>query len=148
MKFALNGALTIGTWDGANIEMALSMGEEQMFVFGLRADEVARVRDAGYDPGACIARDGRLAAVIEALERGDFSPAEPHRYHTLTHALRHDDRYLLCADFAGYLRAQNEVDALYRQPHAWAARALRNVAAMGPFSVDRTIAQYAAQVWS
>ena len=148
MKFALNGALTIGTWDGANIEMALSMGEEQMFVFGLRADAVARIRGAGYDPAACVAGDVRLATVIEALERGDFSPAEPERYHTLTHALRHDDRYLLCADFADYLRAQDEVDALFRQPQAWAARAWRNVAAMGPFSVDRTIAQYAAQVWS
>jgi len=148
MKFALNGALTIGTWDGANIEMAEAMGVEHMFVFGLRADEVARTVAAGYRPAELARAQPALQRVLDAIAGGAFSPDEPARYRALVDGLLHGDRYLLLADFADYLGAQQRVDALYRQPAAWAERALHNVAAMGAFSADRTIRDYVERVWA
>jgi glycogen phosphorylase len=148
MKFSLNGALTIGTWDGANIEMGESMGPEHMFVFGLRAHEVAAQQRQGHNPMAAIERTPALARAIEAIASGVFSPDEPHRYTELTDHLRQYDRYLVTADFAGYVRTQESVDALYLQPKAWAARVVHNVAGMGPFSSDRAIAEYVQHVWA
>ena len=148
MKFALNGALTIGTWDGANIEMAQAMGEQHMFVFGLRADAVARVKALGYDPRLHVEENRALRAVLDAVGGGAFSPGEPQRYQALVQPLLQHDPYLLLADFADYLRAQGEVDALYRNPAAWAERAWHNIAGMGAFSVDRTISEYTRQVWA
>ncbi len=148
MKFALNGACTIGTWDGANIEMAQAMGPEQMFVFGLRAEEVARIRAEGWDPRARVDANPALRAVLDAIADGTFSHNEPARYRSLVQQMLQRDPYFLTADFASYLDAQREVDALYAQPAAWAARALRNIAGMGGFSVDRTIADYARDVWT
>ena len=148
MKFALNGALTIGTWDGANIEMGEAMGPEQMFVFGLRADAAATLKAGGYAPRERLAREPRLQRVIEAIAGGQFSPGDEGRYRPLTDGLLAQDPYLLLADFADYLRAQAEVDALYADPAAWNARAWRNIAAMGAFSADRTIARYLEQVWA
>ena len=148
MKFALNGALTIGTWDGANIEMGEAMGADALFVFGLRAEQVRELKAAGYDPRAMLAGDRRLQAVIEAIAGGEFSPGEPARYRPLTDALLAQDNYLLLADFGDYLRAQAEVDALHADPAAWNARVLRNIAAMGEFSADRTIARYLERVWA
>jgi starch phosphorylase len=148
MKFALNGALTIGTWDGANIEMAQAMGAEHMFVFGLRAAEVAQVRALGYDPRLHAEEDLDLRRALEAIGGGAFSPSEPGRYRGLVDDLLLRDPYLLLADFAAYRAAQAQVDALWADPAAWAARALRNVAAMGFFSSDRTVREYAARVWA
>ena len=148
MKFALNGALTIGTWDGANIEMAQAIGEEHLFVFGLRAEEIAQRRLEGYQPRAHYGDDARLRGVVDALLRGDFSPGDAGRYRSLIEPLLEHDRYMLMADFDDYLRAQREVDALYRQPALWAEKALRNVAGMGRFSSDRTIVDYVARIWS
>jgi starch phosphorylase len=148
MKFALNGALTIGTWDGANIEMAQAMGAEHMFVFGLRAAEVAQVRALGYDPRLHAEEDLDLRRALEAIGGGAFSPSEPGRYRGLVDDLLLRDPYLLLADFAAYRAAQARVDALWAEPAAWAARALRNVAAMGFFSSDRTVREYAARVWA
>jgi len=148
MKFAMNGALTIGTWDGANIEMAQAIGEDDLFVFGLRTERVAELRALGYDPRAVAAANPQLRAVLDAIAGGVFSPGEPGRYRTLVDGLLNADPYLLLADFADYLRAQAEVDARYRDPAAWNAQALRNIAGMGFFSTDRTVREYAEHVWA
>ncbi|MBU3736243.1 MAG: glycogen/starch/alpha-glucan phosphorylase [Methylobacterium sp.] len=148
MKFALNGACTIGTWDGANIEMAQAMGEEHMFVFGLRTEQVAQLKTLGYDPRLYVEENLQLRGVLDALAGGTFSYHEPERYRGLVQNLLQRDPYFLMADFGGYVRTQLEVDALFAQRAAWAERALRNIAGMGPFSVDRTIGQYIAQVWT
>lgn len=148
MKFALNGALTIGTWDGANIEMAQSMGEDNMFVFGLRADAVARIKALGYDARLYVEENRALARVLDAIAHGEFSPGEPERYRGLIEGLLNRDTYMLMADFADYVATQGRVDALWRDPAAWAQCAIRNVAAMGPFSSDRTIREYVQKVWT
>jgi starch phosphorylase len=148
MKFALNGAITIGTWDGANIEMAQSMGEDNMFVFGLRADAVAQVKALGYDPRLYVEENHQLKRVLDAIAGGSFSPGEPERYRGLIDGLLNRDTYLLMADFADYVATQGRVDALWRDKAAWAQCAIRNVAAMGPFSSDRTIREYVEKVWT
>jgi starch phosphorylase len=148
MKLALNGALTIGTWDGANIEMAQAMGEHNLFVFGLRAEGVAQAREQGYVPRAFAERDTSLAEVLGAIAGGAFSPDEPGRYRSLVESLLDHDTYMLLADFADYVATQRRVDALYRQPQAWAAMAWRNIAAMGHFSIDRTVDEYVRRVWA
>jgi starch phosphorylase len=148
MKFALNGALTIGTWDGANIEMAQAMGEENLFVFGLRADEVKGLKTAGYDPSRFIQRDPVLARAVAAIANGEFSPGEPQRYRHITDELQRRDGYLLMADFGAYVQAQARVDALFADPAAWTTRAIANIAAMGRFSSDRTVREYVERVWS
>jgi starch phosphorylase len=148
MKFGLNGALTIGTWDGANIEMAQAMGEDNMFVFGLRADAVERMKALGYDPSLYVEENAQLRAVVEAIGNGQFADGDPNRYRGLMDSLRMRDAYMLMADFGHYVAAQTRVDALYREPDAWAERALRNVAGMGTFSTDRTIRDYVDKVWS
>ena len=148
MKFALNGAITIGTWDGANIEMAQAMGEENMFVFGLRADAVARIKSLGYDPRLYVEENTPLQAVLGAIGGGAFSPGEPDRYRGLIDGLLNRDTYLLMADFADYVATQARVDALWRDPAAWATRALLNIAAMGKFSSDRTIREYVEKIWT
>ncbi|MBU6436715.1 MAG: glycogen/starch/alpha-glucan phosphorylase, partial [Betaproteobacteria bacterium] len=148
MKFALNGALTIGTWDGANIEMAQAMGEDQLFVFGLRAHEVAHLKAQGYRPRDFLARSPALQAVVAALQSGAFSDGDPTRYEPLLSPLLDHDPYMLLADFDAYVQAQARVDALYAKPRDWAACALRNIAAMGRFSSDRTVAEYLQHVWA
>jgi starch phosphorylase len=148
MKFALNGALTIGTWDGANIEMAEAMGTENMFVFGLRTDAVAKIKALGYDPKLYVEENLALKRVIQAIANGDFSNGDTGRYRALVDKLLGSDPYLLMADFAEYVAAQARVDTLFRQPEAWAERALLNIAGMGWFSSDRTIAEYVDRVWS
>lgn len=148
MKFALNGALTIGTWDGANIEMAEAMGTEHMFVFGLRTEAVAEMKRLGYDPRLYVEENLALRKVIAAIEDGTFSGGDTQRYRSLTQQLLQRDPYMLMADFADYLRAQTEVDVLYSKPELWARKMLYNIAGMGPFSVDRTINEYSQQVWA
>lgn len=148
MKFAMNGALTIGTWDGANIEMAQAMGQENMFVFGLRTEEVQKIKAQGYRPRDYIEANAQLKRVLYAIMAGDFSHGDTQRYHSLTDNLFDHDPYLLMADFAAYVAAQAQVDALFDSPAEWAQRALLNVAAMGSFSVDRTIREYIERVWS
>ena len=148
MKFALNGALTIGTWDGANIEMAQAIGEENLFVFGLRTEAVRQLREIGYDPRLYVEENRQLKGVIDALNSGEFSSGNPHRYRSLTDSLLQRDSYFLMADFAAYVAAQSRVDELFRRPEQWAERALRNVAGMGQFSSDRTIGEYVERVWS
>jgi glycogen phosphorylase len=148
MKFGLNGAVTIGTWDGANIEMAEAMGEDNMFVFGLRTAQVQEMKSLGYDPRLYIEENRVLKRVIEAIATGAFSPGEPQRYRSLTDNLQNRDNYMLMADFADYVATQSKVDSLFNDAAAWASRAILNVAAMGEFSSDRTIREYVERVWS
>ena len=148
MKFALNGALTIGTWDGANIEMAQAMGPDNMFVFGLRTEAVAALRSLGYDPRLYVEQNRQLGAVLDAIAAGAFSPGEPERHRGLVESLLVRDSYMLLADFADYVATQMRVDALYRDQPAWATMVLHNIAAMGRFSVDRTVREYVQKVWT
>jgi starch phosphorylase len=148
MKFGMNGALTIGTWDGANIEMAEAMGVENMFVFGLRADAVTKIKSLGYDPKLYVEENRQLKRVIELIASGAFSNGDTERYRGLVDSLLSRDTYLLMADFADYVATQSRVDALFADRAAWAERALLNIAGMGPFSSDRTIAEYVDHVWS
>jgi starch phosphorylase len=148
MKFALNGALTIGTWDGANIEIAEAVGPEHLFTFGLTADEAHAVRANGYAPRRHYEENLRLQQVLDAVAAGVFSPSEPDRYRALVDSLLERDTYLLLADFDAYVEAHDRVDRLYADPHAWAEKAARNIAGMGTFSSDRTIREYAQQIWN
>ena len=147
MKLALNGALTIGTFDGANIEIREHVGAENIFIFGLRAAEVEARRRRGLDAGDAIAASPELADAIDAIGGGAFSPDDPYRFRSVADRLRYVDPYMVAADFAAYRAAQAEVDALWRRPEAWGRAAALNIAHMGWFSADRTIAEYAADVW-
>jgi starch phosphorylase len=148
MKFALNGALTIGTWDGANIEMAEAVGREHFFIFGLNAEQVTQVRALGYDPRLHYEENAQLKAVLDAIAHGAFSPGEPDRYRGLVDSLLHRDSYLLLADFASYADAHHKVDQLFADRAGWADKAIRNIGGMGGFSSDRTIREYAAKIWN
>jgi glycogen phosphorylase len=148
MKFALNGALTIGTWDGANIEMAEAVGREHFFIFGLLTEQVAKLRELGYDPRLYVDENRQLKRVIDAIARGDFSPGEPLRYRNLVESLLKRDNYLLMADFRSYLDAQGEADRLYANGGEWDHKAILNIAGMGAFSSDRTIRDYARSIWN
>jgi glycogen phosphorylase len=149
MKLALNGALTIGTDDGANIEIRQCVGDDNIFIFGHRAHEVAALRETGYQPLRIHDEHPRLKAVLQAIGGGAFSPHEPTRYRGLVDALLWGgDHYQLLADYDAYLEAQARVDALFRNPQAWARAAVLNVAGMGMFSSDRTIREYARAIWN
>ena len=147
MKLALNGALTIGTLDGANVEIREHVGSENIFIFGLRADEVAERRHNGRDATDIIAASPPLASAIDAIASGVFSPGASDRFDELTRALRHADDYMVTADFEDYFATQRRVDALYRQKEAWAQACIANIAGMGWFSSDRAIRTYADAIW-
>jgi starch phosphorylase len=147
MKLALNGALTIGTDDGANIEIRQNVGDENIFIFGLKTPEVVATRNGSYQPMAIVHADPRLKAVLDAIAAGDFSADEPGRYRPLVDSLLYADHYRLLADFDSYVQTQARVDALYALPDAWHTQAIANVAGMGPFSADRTIGEYARTIW-
>jgi len=148
MKLALNGALTIGTEDGANIEIRDAVGADNIFIFGLKSDEVRARRAAGYDPRRIYNDNRELAHVLDQIASGVFSPDDPKRFQPIIQALLdYGDYYLLLADFADYVATQERLDKLYADRTAWAAMAIRNVAAMGFFSSDRTIREYADGIW-
>jgi starch phosphorylase len=147
MKLALNGALTIGTLDGANVEIRDHVGGDNMFIFGLHAGEVAERRRLGLDATGEIAASPELADAVDALATGRFSADEPHRFAGLLDTLQYCDRYLVAADFPAYLKAQDEVDRLWQSPRRWRQAALLNIAGMSWFSSDRAIAEYAAEIW-
>jgi glycogen phosphorylase len=148
MKLALNGALTIGTDDGANIEIREQVGDDNIFIFGLKTPEVAAQQAAGYQPLRIYENNPRIKAVLDAIRGGAFSEDEPGRYRELVDSLLWGgDRYLLLADFDSYVATQARVDALYEDKVAWAKKAIANVAGMGFFSSDRTIREYARGVW-
>jgi starch phosphorylase len=147
MKFALNGALTIGTWDGANIEIAENVGLDNIFIFGLRTEQVAALRASGYNPRRYYDHNYDLKTAIDRIAEGAFSPEQPNRFHDITRTLLESDYYLLLADYADYIATQQKVDDLYRRPNEWARQAILNVAGMGMFSSDRTIREYADEIW-
>jgi starch phosphorylase len=148
MKFALNGALTIGTLDGANVEMRDHVGAENFFIFGHTTPEVAELKARGYHPREWVEKDSELAAVLEAVRGGAFNPEEPGRYQALYDTLVNwGDNYLLLADYRSYVDTQDKVDALFRSADEWTRKAVLNVAGMGFFSSDRTIAEYAHTIW-
>jgi starch phosphorylase len=147
MKFALNGALTIGTWDGANIEIAEHVGLDNIFIFGNRTDQVAELRAHGYQPRRYYDNNYELKTAIDRIADGAFSPEEPQRYQDVTAALLESDYYQLLADYDDYIRTQRRVDDLYRRPSEWARQTILNIAAMGSFSSDRTIREYADEIW-
>lgn len=147
MKFALNGALTIGTWDGANIEIAENVGLDNIFIFGNRTDKVGELRANGYQPRGYYDSNFDLKCAIDRISEGEFSPEEPERYRNVVNALIESDHYQLLADYVDYVACQDRVDELYRRPAAWTRSAIMNVAGMGAFSSDRTIREYATQIW-
>ena len=147
MKFALNGALTIGTWDGANIEIANNVGLENIFIFGNRTEKVAQIRGAGYRPRDHYESHFDLKYAIDRLAEGEFSREDPDRYRDVVNNLLESDHYQLLADYADYAATQDKVDDLYRRPAAWTRSAILNVAGMGAFSSDRTIREYANEIW-
>jgi len=148
MKLALNGALTIGTLDGANVEIRECVGEDNIFIFGLRTPQVAELRRRGYRPMSILENDPALRAVLEAIADGTFSPEDPSRHLGVVNALTWGgDHYCLLVDYAEYIATQQRVDALFRDRDAWAAAAIRNVAGMGVFSSDRAIGEYARRIW-
>ena len=147
MKFMLNGALTIGTYDGANIEMAQSLGGKDIFIFGLKADEVAAMRAKGYDPREFIKGSPHLREICRLLENDFFSPGQPGLFDPLLNTIYNGDFFMLCADFEAYCRAQDDVSRLYQDQDAWTRASIINVAKAGPFSSDRTIREYARDIW-
>jgi starch phosphorylase len=147
MKLALNGALTIGTFDGANIEIGEHVGAENIFIFGLRAEGVEERRRRGLDATDIIAASPVLSGVLESLAAGSFSPEDPSRFTALTNVLKYSDRYMVAADFDAYCEAQGRVDELWRSPLEWRRSALLNIAGMNWFSSDRAIAEYASDIW-
>ncbi|MBV6289828.1 glycogen/starch/alpha-glucan phosphorylase [Pseudomonas aegrilactucae] len=148
MKFGLNGALTIGTLDGANVEMCEQVGAEHMFIFGLTSQQVeGRKRSGDFGANAAIGASYRLNDVLQAIRGGVFSPDDPGRYVGLIDSLVAYDRFLLCADFDAYWEAQRRVEELWHEPKLWWRSAVLNTARMGWFSSDRTIREYASEIW-
>lgn len=147
MKFALNGALTIGTLDGANVEMRDHVGEENIVIFGMTADEVARARAEGHNPRAIIEGSSELSQALSSIASGVFSPDDRSRFAGLIDGIYNSDWFMVAADFDAYAGAQREVDAIWSNPDSWYAKTVRNTARMGWFSSDRTIRQYATEIW-
>ncbi len=147
MKLALNGALTIGTLDGANIEIREEVGAENFFLFGLTAEQVVDLKRRGYRPRDFYAGNAELKGVIDLIRAGFFSPQEPDLFAPIVDSLLDHDEYLLLADFGSFLEAQRKVEQAYLDPEGWSRMAILNIARMGKFSSDRTIRQYASEIW-
>ena len=147
MKFALNGALTLGTLDGANVEILENVGKDHIFIFGNTVEQVEALRREGYRPFDYYQNDEQLREVIDQIIRGDFSPEEPNRYHSLIQGLQYHDYYQSFADFRSYVEAQKAVDKKYQDRDAWIASTIQNMVNMGFFSSDRTILEYAKNIW-
>jgi starch phosphorylase len=148
MKLALNGALTIGTLDGANIEIRDRVGANNIFIFGLKAREVEERRRSGLDSTATIATSPLLSEAVKALESGLLSDNDRGRFSSLANALRYQDYYMVAADFDTYYDTQRQIDRLWRSPSSWLHMSILNVANMAWFSSDRTISEYARDIWN
>jgi starch phosphorylase len=147
MKFAMNGALTIGTLDGANIEIREAVGQENFFLFGLTAEEVAQRRPE-YDPWQIYHENPAVRRALDAIAGGEFSPEAPELFRPIRDWLTHErDYYMLLADIESYVEAQQRVDALWRKPQKWTRAAILNVARIGHFSSDRAVREYAEDIW-
>ena len=148
MKFALNGALTIGTLDGANIEMKEEIGGENLFIFGHTAEEIETLRASNYNPKEIYEKDPHLKEVIDLISSGFFSPQEKDLFEPLVYNLLHDgDPFFVLADFHPFIECQKKVDALYQTPDLWIEKSILNVAGSGHFSSDRTVKEYAEEIW-
>ncbi|PVD25614.1 hypothetical protein C0Q70_13273 [Pomacea canaliculata] len=147
MKFMLNGALTIGTLDGANVEMREEMGDENIFIFGMTVDDVEKLHKAGYNSMDYYNREPELKQAIDQIGSGFFSPEDPNLFKDICNSLQYHDRFCLCADFNAYIKCQERVSALFKNQMEWAHKSLMNIAASGKFSSDRTITEYAKQIW-
>lgn len=149
MKLSLNGALTVGTWDGANIEITQNVGNENIFIFGNREEELAKMTREGYNPWSFYDSDPELRNVLEAIRINAFDPTQPDLYCDIFDDFtRHGDPFFYMADFRSYIDIQKQIDDLFRHPEAWAEKAILNVARMGWFSSDRTIREYAEKIWN
>jgi glycogen phosphorylase len=148
MKFALNGAMTIGTLDGANIEIQEHVGADNIFIFGNTTPQVQDIRALGYQPREIYQGNSELKQVLDQIRDGRFSPEHPSRFQSIYDVLvNFGDHYLLLADYASYVATHEAVDALYRKPDEWFRKAILNMVNMGEFSSDRTIAEYARDIW-
>lgn len=148
MKAALNGALTIGTLDGANVEIREQVGAENIFIFGHTAEQIDELRRNSYDPHVYIERNPRLKRVIDTLQSGELEQAHPGLFRPIVDILLNNDRYFHCADFAPYVDMQDVAAATYLDAEKWTRMSILNVAGMGLFSSDRTIRQYAEEIWN
>jgi glycogen phosphorylase len=147
MKFAMNGALTIGTLDGANVEIRDAVGADDFFLFGMTADEVTALRNRGYSPGDVVAADPELRELLGWIGHGRFSPGEAGLFEPLVRTLLEHDPFFVLPDFRAYVECQERVTRAWADPDAWTRSAIRNVAGMGTFSSDRSIRQYSEEIW-
>ena len=147
MKFALNGALTIGTLDGANIEIREAVGTKNFFLCGLTAIEVAKLKNQGYNPRDYYNNNTELQGVINRIASGYFSLDEPQRFQPIVDSLLNRDEYLLLADYQSYIDCQEKVSQAYQDQENWTRMSILNVARMGKFSSDRTIREYCQEIW-
>jgi glycogen phosphorylase len=148
MKFMINGALTIGTLDGANVEMREEAGPENFFLFGLTESEVEAVKAKGYHPADYIDGNDELRAVLDLIANGTFSHGDTEVFKPLVDNLRYDDPFLVCADFASYMACQEQVSVAWQDRDAWTKMSILNTARSGKFSSDRAIAEYCDDIWS
>jgi starch phosphorylase len=148
MKFAMNGALTIGTLDGANVEIREAVGAENFFLFGMDATEAQARSDAGYRSAEFVESSPRLRAAVELIGSGFFSPEDPRRFDAVVHDLWNVDTFMVAADFDAYAACQEAVAQAYRDPTSWARMVVHNLSQVGRFSSDRTIAEYAKEIWN
>uniref|UniRef100_A0A6Q2XKK2 Alpha-1,4 glucan phosphorylase n=1 Tax=Esox lucius TaxID=8010 RepID=A0A6Q2XKK2_ESOLU len=147
MKFMLNGALTIGTMDGANVEMAEEAGEENLFIFGMRVEDVEAMDKTGYNAQEYYQRLPELRQAIDQIQTGFFSPAQPELFKDVVNMLMKHDRFKVFADYEAYMTCQGKVSELYMNPKEWTRVVIRNIAGSGKFSSDRTISEYAREIW-
>lgn len=147
MKFMLNGALTIGTLDGANVEMAEECGRENIFIFGMTVEDVDELKARGYRARDYYEKLPELKLAIDQIQAGFYSPEDPNLFHDIVDNLLNSDYYMLLADYEAFVKAQEQVDALYQNPMEWTKKCLMNIASSGKFSSDRTIAEYAKDIW-
>lgn len=147
MKFMLNGALTIGTLDGANVEMAEEMGNDNIFIFGMTVDEVEALKKKGYNAYDYYNNNPDIRQCIDQIQGGFFSPGNPNEFKTIADVLLKYDRFFLLADYEAYIKAQDLVSKTYQNQAKWLEMAIHNIASSGKFSSDRTIAEYARQIW-
>jgi len=147
MKFAMNGALTIGTLDGANVEIRDAAGAENFFLFGRTAAEVRAMKAAGYSPRAFSERNPRLRRTLDLIGSGHFSPDDAGLFRPLVDALIGHDEYLLLADYDSYIECQDRVDVAFAERDTWTRKSIRTVARMGRFSSDRAIREYCRDIW-
>ncbi|ESN95920.1 hypothetical protein HELRODRAFT_187371 [Helobdella robusta] len=147
MKFMLNGALTIGTLDGANVEMREAMGAENFFLFGMNVNQVEELRANGYDPIRYYHANKELKEAIRQIDSGYFSPGDPHLFKEISSSLLSHDEYMVCADYESYINCQEKVGQIYKDQATWSRMVIMNIASSGKFSSDRTVTDYCNDIW-